>query len=87
ASDVGAADFYHTYGGTMPELTEVAKRCLLKGLPAAGCQRNWSLYGGVVGGKHAKMSPGVARKVIFSNANNTLVHQEDLKDSKALRGP
>ncbi|CAM9812186.1 unnamed protein product [Discosporangium mesarthrocarpum] len=25
-SDVGTAEFYHTYGGTMPELAKVAKR-------------------------------------------------------------
>ncbi|CAM9188210.1 unnamed protein product [Discosporangium mesarthrocarpum] len=47
ASDVGAAEFYHTYGGTMPELAKVAKRCLWKGSAAAGCERNWIFYGGL----------------------------------------
>ncbi|CAM9649911.1 unnamed protein product [Discosporangium mesarthrocarpum] len=83
ASDVGAAEFYRTLGGTMPELAKVAKRFLSKGPAAAGCERNWSLYGGVVRRKHAKMSPGVARRVVFAKANNTLLYREDMKNSKA----
>ncbi|CAM9544425.1 unnamed protein product, partial [Discosporangium mesarthrocarpum] len=83
ASDVGINEFYHTYGEPMPELAKVTKPYLSKGPAAAGCGRNRSLYGGVVGGKHAKISPGVARKVVFAKANHTLLHREHMKDSKA----
>ncbi|CAM9448313.1 unnamed protein product [Ectocarpus sp. 4 AP-2014] len=76
AESMSPADWWQTYGLTLPELAKVALRVTSKVPASAGAERNWSLYGDVTGGKHARMSVERAQKQVFVRANLRLQHKD-----------
>ena len=42
---------------------------------AASCERNWSLLGSITGGKHARLSPERAAKLVYIRAHQHLLHR------------
>ncbi|CAN0288814.1 unnamed protein product, partial [Ascophyllum nodosum] len=49
-------------------------------IPAsAGSERNWSLFGDVMGGRHARLGADKAKKLVFVRANLKLVANDYTK--------
>lgn len=77
ARNMSAADWWATYGRIgLSDLAKVALRTTSKIPASAGSERNWSLYGDVMGGRHSRMGPERAKKLVFVRANLRLQSKE-----------
>lgn len=80
ARSVSVQAWWHTLGRPgLDELATVACYVLSMIPAAAGCERNWSLFGSITGGRRGRLSPEKAAKLVYVRANSRLLHREFLK--------
>ncbi|CAM9581892.1 unnamed protein product, partial [Laminaria digitata] len=70
----------------MDELATVACYVVSLILATAGCERNWILFGSVTGGRHGRLSPEEAAKLVYVRADSHLLHREFLKGQEDNEG-
>lgn len=85
APHLPAATWWNALGKTgLPQLAKLARNVLSMVSAAAGCEHNWSLFGAVSSGKHARIGTGTMSDLVFVRANLGLMHREHMKDADAI---
>lgn len=75
AAHMPAYRWWENWGGTLPELRELAMRVLAAPVGAGAGERNWSTYGFIVDQRRNRLAVDRARKLVFVHFNIRLLRK------------